>query len=170
MTTMRDTLAPVADALLERARRDVDAITAAADREAAEIVAAARRKAHETITEARARGAAEARAYSSAVRARTRRQARGIELAARREVVEELRRRAAAAVGDLREDPCYPALLRRLAGLIRDSGGDDLVVREHPGGGLVGEGRGRRVDCSLGALAGRAVDAHQPEMERLWAP
>ncbi|MGI5489694.1 hypothetical protein [Microtetraspora malaysiensis] len=169
MTGIMDALAPVSTALLRRARLDADALLDAAEHDAARTLAAARRTAQEMLDEARESGTAEARARADAVRVRARRHARGIELAARREVLLELRRRAVAAVMALRDDPCYPRLVERLRELARESGGEDLIVREHPGGGVVGEGRGHRVDCSLGALAGRAVDALGAEAERLWA-
>ncbi|WP_244359938.1 V-type ATP synthase subunit E family protein [Microbispora triticiradicis] len=167
---MRDALAPVAEALLRQARLDADAVTCAAEHDAAQTIEDARRQAREIIAAAREQGEAEAKAYSAAVRARNARQARSMELAARRDALEELRRRAGAAVQALRDDPCYPRLVKRLGELAREAGGDDLVVREHPDGGVVAEGRGRRVDCSLEALANRAVDALGAEAERLWAP
>ncbi|WP_067138838.1 hypothetical protein [Microtetraspora malaysiensis] len=169
MTGITDALAPVSTALLRRARLDADALLDAAGDDAARTLAAARRTAQDMIDEARESGTAEARARADAVRVRAGRHARGIELAARREVLLELRRRAVAAVLALRDDPCYPRLVERLRELARESGGADLIVREHPDGGVVGEGRGLRVDCSLGALAGRAVDALGAEAERLWA-
>ncbi|WP_169987912.1 hypothetical protein [Microbispora sp. H10836] len=170
MIAMRDVLAPVAEALLRQARLDADAVIRAAERDAAQTIEDARRQAREIVAAARGQGEAEAEAYSAAVRARSARQARGMELAARREALEELRRRAGVAVQALRDDPCYPRLVKRLGELAREAGGDDLVVREHPDGGVVAEGRGRRVDCSLEALANRAVDALGAEVERLWAP
>ncbi|WP_433213304.1 hypothetical protein [Microtetraspora malaysiensis] len=169
MTGITDALAPVSTTLLRRARLDADALLDAAGDDAARTLAAARRTAQDMIDEARESGTAEARARADAVRVRAGRHARGIELAARREVLLELRRRAVAAVLALRDDPCYPRLVERLRELARESGGADLIVREHPDGGVVGEGRGLRVDCSLGALAGRAVDALGAEAERLWA-
>ncbi|MBP2704527.1 hypothetical protein JOL79_11950 [Microbispora sp. RL4-1S] len=170
MIDTRAALTPVAEALLRQARLDARATTAAAEREAAETVAAARRRARDLVAEAREQGEAEARARAAAERARARRRARTVELTARREVWDDLRERAVTEVRKLRDDPCYPRLMKRLSELARDSGGDDLVTREHPGGGVVAEGRGRRVDCSLGTLAARAVEALGAEVERLWAP
>ncbi|WP_169947057.1 V-type ATP synthase subunit E family protein [Microbispora sp. H11081] len=170
MIALRDALEPVAEALLRQARQDADAVTHAARRGAAQTIEDARRQAREIIDAAREQGEAEGKAYSAATRARSARQARRTELAARRDALEELRRRAGEAVRALRDEPGYPRLVERLAELAREAGGDDLVVREHPGGGVVAEGPGRRVDCSLEALAGRAVDALGAEVERLWAP
>ncbi|MFI7643956.1 hypothetical protein [Nonomuraea sp. NPDC049400] len=42
-------------------------------------------------------------------------------------------------------------------------------MKVHPDGGVLAEGQGRRVDCTLDALAARAVDALGAEVERLWA-
>ncbi|MEU8193470.1 V-type ATP synthase subunit E family protein [Microbispora amethystogenes] len=170
MITMRDALGPVTEALLRQARLDADAVAGAAEREAARTVAEARREASAVIADATRQGEAEAEAHAAAARARARREARGRELAARREVLADLRGRVAAAVRALRDDPCYPRLVEHLGELAREAGGADLVVREHPDGGVVAEGPGRRVDCSLTALAERAVDALGAEVERLWAP
>ncbi|MEV7011401.1 V-type ATP synthase subunit E [Streptosporangium sp. NPDC051022] len=170
MTTVHDPLAPLIDGMLRRARADAAAIGSAAEKEAAETVETARREAQALLAEARASGAAQARKRENAERARVRHQARGVELAARREVLEELRTRAVAAVRALRDDPLHPRLVERVSAMIRAAGGEDLVIREHPGGGVVAEGRGHRVDCTLDALAGRAVDALGGKVERLWAP
>lgn len=93
-----------------------------------------------------------------------------MELTAQREALEELRARSAAAVRALRDDPCYPRLLDRLGALARAAGGADLVIEEQPDGGVLAEAPGRIVDCTLTALAARAVDALGAEVERLWAP
>ncbi|MEU9836436.1 hypothetical protein AB0D67_33290 [Streptosporangium sp. NPDC048047] len=170
MTPIREALEPVAAALVRRARLDADAVIAAAGRDAERTLAEARRAARDTVEEAAERGAAEGRAHARVTRIRAGRRARAVELAARREVLEELRERAVAAVTALRDDPCYPRLVERLTELARASGGADLTVREHPEGGIVAEGRDRRVDCSLPALAGRAVDALGAETARLWTP
>ncbi|MFD8530005.1 V-type ATP synthase subunit E family protein [Streptosporangium canum] len=170
MIATREALAPVVDALLRRARADAETIITTAEDEAAEMIAAARWEAQAVLAEARASGAAQARAYAAMEHARAQRRARRVELAAQREVLEELRGRAVTAVRSLRDDPCYPRLLERLGELARQAGGGDLVVSEHSDGGVVAEGRGRRVDCTLDALAGRAVDALGGEVERLWAP
>ena len=91
-------------------------------------------------------------------------------VAARREAVEELRRRARDKARDLRADPCYPALLRHLSQDVRRAAGDDLTVEEHPDGGVVARGPGRRVEATLPVLADRVIDALGGEVERLWLP
>ncbi|MFF4615558.1 V-type ATP synthase subunit E family protein [Nonomuraea jabiensis] len=167
---MRDALAPLTEALSGQAEADARAIIAAAEEEAAELVAAARQEARAIHAAARADGAARAKADAVTERIHAERRARGMELAARREALDELRARSAAAVRTLRDHPCYPRLLDRLSALARAAGGADLVVKEQPDGGVLAEGPGRRVDCTLGALAARAVDALGAEVERLWAP
>ncbi|QFY07999.1 hypothetical protein GBF35_16105 [Nonomuraea phyllanthi] len=169
MTAMRDALAPVAEALSRQAEKDTREIMARAEEEAAALVAAARQEARTLLADARAAGAAQAEADAVTERSHAERRARGIELAARREALDHLLTRAVAAVRTLRDDPCYPRLLDRLSALARDAGGAGMVVTEHPGGGVVAEGQGRRVDCTLDALARRAVDALGAEVERLWA-
>ncbi len=167
---MRDALAPLAEALSRQAEIDARAIAARAEDEAAELVAAARRDARAVLDGARSEGAAQAAADAVTSRVEAERRARRMELAAQREALDELYARSAAAVGALRDDPCYPRLLDRLGDLARASGGADLVVEVQPDGGLLAKGRGRRVDCTLGSLAVRAVDALGGEVRRLWAP
>ncbi|WP_237108777.1 V-type ATP synthase subunit E family protein [Nonomuraea sp. MG754425] len=170
MTTTRDALAPLAGALSRQAEADARLIVARAEDEAAGLVAAARQDAGTILAAARSEGAAQAETDAVTTRIAAERRARRMELAARREALDELRARSAAAVRALRDDPCYPRLLDRLGVLARASGGADLVVEEQPDGGVLAAGPGRRVDCTLGALAARAVDALGAEAERLWAP
>ncbi|MEV4380575.1 V-type ATP synthase subunit E family protein [Streptosporangium sp. NPDC049644] len=167
---MRDALAPLAEALSRQVEIDTAEIAAGAEEEAAELVAAARQEARSILADARADGAAQARADAVTERVHAERRARNTELAAQREALDELCARSAAAVRALRDDPCYPGLLDRLSALTRSAGGADMVVKEQPDGGVLAEGRGRRVDCTLSALAARAVDALGAEVERLWAP
>ncbi|WP_157594539.1 V-type ATP synthase subunit E family protein [Streptosporangium amethystogenes] len=167
---MRDALAPLAEALSRQVEVDTTEITAEAEKEAAELVAAARREARNVLADARADGAAQARADAVAERVHAERRVRHTELAARREALDELYAQSATVVRALRADPCYPRLLDRLSALARNAGGTDMVVKEQPDGGVLAEGHGRRVDCTLSALAARAVDALGAEVERLWAP
>ncbi len=80
---------------------------------------------------------------------------------------EELRRRVAAAVGRLAEDP---ALRGRLVAAVWARLGPDATVLDAAGGGVVGVAAGRRIDLSLAAVAERAVDALGGEVRALWAP
>jgi len=163
-------LVPVRDLLLARARADAERTRAEAAAEAGAVLAEARDQAAAILAEARKRGAADGAAVAAVERAAAARRARGVLLAARRQAYEALGQQARAAVGELREDPGYPRLRQRLARLARAQVGSHAVVREPPQGGVVAEAPGRRVDCSLDALADRAVDALGAEVEGLWAP
>ncbi|GIH96317.1 V-type ATP synthase subunit E family protein [Planobispora siamensis] len=163
-----EALAPLTAALLRRTEREAEQTRERAGRQAAQTVAEAEEGARAVLADARARGEREADTEAAAERVATTRRVRTIELTARREILEDFRRRARTAVTGLREDPCYPALLKSLGRMARRRGGGDLVLAEHPEGGVVGEAPGRRVDASLPALAERAVDAAQGEAERSW--
>jgi len=163
-------LDPVRDLLLARARAEADRTRAEAAAEAGAVLAEARDQAAAILAEARKRGATDGAEVAAAERAAAVRRARGVLLAARRQAYEALRRQARAAVRELRQDPGYPRLRRRLARLALEQAGPHAVVREPPEGGAVAEAPGRRVDCSLDALADRAVDALGAEVEGLWAP
>lgn len=163
-------LEPVRAALLAAAGADAAAVLAAADEDAAATMVAARAQVADLATTARAEGAADATAMLSADRARGRREARRIELAARQEMWDQLRDRARATVTALQADPAYDRLRDRLAAQARQLAGPGAVVTEAPEGGVVAVAAGRRWDLSLPALAERAVDALGPEVERLWTP
>jgi hypothetical protein len=136
-------LEPVRGALLDRARADATAAGAAADARAEGVLAGARAEADRLVAQARAQGAADGAAALAATRARARRQARSVVLAAQRAAYEELRRRARADA-------------------LRLSGG---AQRTSPV-----EGGGRRIVWSSDALADEALDALGGELEKLWAP
>ena len=163
-------LEPVRAALLAAARADAAAVLAAADEDAAAALAVAQAQVAGLAETARSEGAADAGAMLAADRARGRREARRIELAARREVWDQLRDRARAAVAALRTDPAYDGLRDRLAARARQLAGPGAEVSEPAEGGVVAVAAGRRWDLSLPALAGRAVESLGPEVERLWAP
>lgn len=163
-------LEPVRGALLAAARADAAAVLATADEDAAATMAVARAQVGDLAATARAEGAADATAMLAADRARGRREARRIELAAREEVWDQLRDRARTTVTALRADPAYDRLRDRLAARARELAGAGAVVTEPPEGGVVAVTAGRRWDLSLPALAERAVDALGPEVERLWTP
>lgn len=143
---------------------------AAAGHDAEGVRADAESRAAEILAEARRQGAGDARTVQAAVRARARRSARARELAARRECWEELRRQVVQGVGELRDTPAYPLLRARLTAHARRVLGADARITEAPGGGVVGESPGRRIDCGLAALAERALDRIGTEVEELWAP
>ncbi|MEU3253368.1 hypothetical protein [Streptomyces sp. NPDC006997] len=163
-------LEPVRTRLLRDARADAEALLAAAAADAAAVFEEAEARAAAILAEARRQGGADAAAARRAVRARSRRAARARELAARRECWEELRRQVVRGVGELRAADAYPRLHERLTAHVRQSLGPDARITDVPGGGVVGEVPGRRVDCGLAAFAERALDRVGAEVEELWAP
>lgn len=165
-----DGLAPVREALLARARADVEGIRAEAAADADATLAHARQQAEAILAEARARGASEAEVVAAAARARARRQARGLLLAAQREAYEALRRRSREAVRALRDDPAHPTLRQRLERVALELAGAGATIVETSDGGVVAEAPGRRVDCSLDWLADRAVATLGAGVEALWSP
>lgn len=169
-TPRDDPLAPVRDALLDQARRAAADMRNAASADAAEAVAKARRRAAEILAEAERQGAADGAALAAVERMRARRKAREIVLRAQRAAYDELRRRARAAVTELRDHSSYPVLRYRLARLARSRAGPGATLSEHPDGGVLAVTQDRRVDCSLGMLADRALEALGAEVEGLWTP
>jgi vacuolar-type H+-ATPase subunit E/Vma4 len=165
-----DALAPVRDALLARARAEARRLRGEAAAEADAELAKTRRQAAAILAEAREQGERDGAAIAAAAEARARRQARGSVLAAQRRAYETLRQRCRSAASDLRHDPDYPRLRERLVRLARERAGPGAVAHETPGGGAVAEADGRRVDCSLAALADRALDALGQQIEEVWTP
>lgn len=135
-------LEPVRQALLAAAAADAARTRAAADARADAVLARARAEADRLVAEARAQGEAGAAVVLRASRARARREARGLVLAAQRSAYDELRRQARVEA-------------RRLVG---DVGGPSEVRA------------GRHIEWSPDALADDAVDALGAELEKLWAP
>ncbi|MGH3390640.1 MAG: V-type ATP synthase subunit E family protein [Actinomadura sp.] len=169
MNHEHDPLAPVCEALVGRARERADELRRRARQDAAAVLAEARRQAEVIVSEARAEGRAQGRIAGEAERTRARREAREIVLAARRAAYAELYGRVRAAVGDLRDDACYPRLIERLTEMARQNVPEGAVV-EPPGGGVEAVGPGVRVDLSLEALADLAVDRLGAEVTDLWNP
>jgi hypothetical protein len=164
-----DALSPVRAALAGEAARQAGEIRAAASAEADAVAAAARRQVEEILSQARARGELDGQAAAARRRTTSRRAARSVTLAAQRGAYDELRRRVRDAVGALREDPVYPRLHDRLEELARGLAGPSATVTRHPAGGVVAQGPGTFVDCSLPRLADRAVDALGAEVSALWS-
>ena len=164
-TSTAASLAPLQHALLRRAEAAADALRAAAEGEAGTATDAARQQAAATLSRARAEGDADAAQRQAEDRARARREARGIVLAAQRAVYDQLRTGACAAV---REQLSDPEREQRLTALVRDRLGPDAQVRPHPSGGVVGRTPdGRRVDASADALVEQALAAI--DLAPLWA-
>lgn len=165
-----DPLAPVRDALLDRARHEAHRLLAAADADVDRALAAARDDAAETLAVARAAGAADAATALADARARARRQARARVLAARRTAYEDLRRQAREATRALCGGPDAAAVLDVLRERAGAALGPGAVVTDAPGGGVRAESAGRRVTLTPEALADEALDRLGAEVEGLWAP
>ncbi|MFJ9535915.1 hypothetical protein ACIRPX_01455 [Streptomyces sp. NPDC101225] len=163
-------LDPVRARLLRDAAQDADALLAAAAEDARATVLAAQTQASAVLAEARGQGAHDAEVSGAAARNRVRRAARSRELAARREIWEDLCRQVVDRVEALRGTAAYPAVRRRLTAYVRQVLGPDARITEAPGGGVVGDAPGRRLDCGLAAIAQRALDRAGGEVDRLWAP
>lgn len=163
-----DALAPVRAALLERARADAARTLSDAQRDADALLGGARAEAEALLDSARARGAEEAAAVLAAERAHARRSVRAAELQVRREAYDELRERTAARLRERCAGPGGPALAARMAEHVRAVLGPDALIGAVPGGGVRGHLDGRFADCSVEALAERAVEALGPEVEALW--
>jgi vacuolar-type H+-ATPase subunit E/Vma4 len=162
-------LAPVRAALIGEATQRADELRAAATADAEAMLAAAGRQVDAVLAQARARGESDGRSAAAAREAISRRDARSVVLTAQRRAYDELRRRVRDAVGALREDPVYPRLLDRLEELARGIAGPAAAITPHPSGGVVAQGAGTFVDCSLLRLADSAVDALGAEVSALWS-
>jgi hypothetical protein len=169
MTTLAaaDPLAPVKEALIQRSLESAVGLRRAASGEAARVHAGAEAEARAILDAARAAGTAAGEAIAAAETARARRKAREIVLAARRDAYEELRRRIGAAVADLCEEPGFAGRLARLA---LDRAGPDAAVEPVPGGGVVAQAQGVRVEMSAEVLTDWALGALGEEVNWLWGP
>jgi vacuolar-type H+-ATPase subunit E/Vma4 len=168
--TLAAALAPVREALLKQARDEADRVQQDAEAAADAVTARAAAEAEQLLAEARRQGAADAALLASLEGSRARRHARASLLAAQREVYEQLRRQAQEAVLRLREEPDYPRLRAELVRQAQAALGPEVVVTDHPQGGVLAQAGGRHVDLSLPALADRAVAGLGGRLERLWAP
>lgn len=162
-----DALDPVRAELLRAAHQEADDVLAEARWVAAEVRHSARREADTVLAQARSQGEAEGAAAGATVLTRARRTARSLELAARYDACQELRRRIADRVGELYRD--RPELWEQLEARSRALLGPEAVVAEHPDGGVLARTPGRRVDFGLPELAERAFDRLGAEAEALWA-
>ncbi|MFI2297935.1 V-type ATP synthase subunit E family protein [Actinacidiphila glaucinigra] len=167
---MTDSLQPVRDSLLRRARAEADDLLARADRDAEATLAEAEDLARAIIAKGRSMGEAEAaRARAAAITA-AHRQQRADRLHAQARAYRELRRRVAERVMALRDEPDYPRLLDTLTARARALLGPDAEVREHPTGGVEARVPGRRADLTLESAALRVVDGAGCALESLWTP
>lgn len=165
-----DGLGAVRQALLDAARGEAARVVAAARAAADDTRARARDRADETLRRARCDGEAAAQQMLAVERARDRRDAQRITLAARRRAWEELRQRAGAAAEQLATAPDYPDRVARLADTARTRLGDAAVITvDGPEGpGVVAEAGNRRIDMRLRVLADRSVAELGTRVEELW--
>jgi vacuolar-type H+-ATPase subunit E/Vma4 len=163
-------LAAVRAAVLARAAADAQRAVQDADDEVADRITEAADRVAKSLEVAAATTKRDAEVIVDEARARARRQARAIVLAAQQSAVEELRSQSRAAVRRLREDPGYPALVARLTAVARQRLGPAADVREQPEGGIVAEAGGRRLSLTLDAAADRALAALGTRVEELWRP
>lgn len=165
-----DALDPVRSELLRAAHADADALLTRAEREASARLDHARAEARAILEDARRQGEADGADAARDRLVRARREARSRALSARRKPYEDLRRKAAEQVRELRRADSYASLRARLeqrARVLLDPGAE---VTEHADGGVVAQVPGRRVDLSLTALADRALDSMGAEVRSLWEP
>lgn len=162
-------LAPVQTQLLREAVAQGHRIVADARLDAEAQVAAARVRADELVARARADGQSAARALATAELGRGRQAARAVALDADRRAYDALAARIRSAVCGLRSQPGYGEIRERLAALALSAAGPGASVSEHPDGGVLAEGPGITVDCSLPRLADLAIAALGPEIRELTA-
>lgn len=164
-----DPLSPVRAALIRSAEQRAAELRATASAEAEAVIGAGRRQAEEVLSQARALGEQDGRSAAATRHAASRRAARRVVLTAQRDAYDDLRHRVRAAVCALQQDPVYPRLRGRLEEMARGMAGPAATITPHPSGGVVAEGSGTFVDCSLPRLADRAVDALGAEVSALWS-
>jgi hypothetical protein len=152
-------LEPVRAALHENALSEAARTEAEATRAAAALLARARADAERVVAQAEADGALQAEQIAAAELARTKRAARSISLGAQEITREYLAGRIGTAVLALRERADYPLLRDRLSEIARRAAGSGAVITEHADGGIIATAPGVLVDCSLGRLADRAIEA-----------
>ena len=148
-------LTPVHAALLRRAHADAETTLAEADRDAADMDAAATAQVTQLLDEAKARAADDVMVLEAAERSRVLREARSIELRARRATYDALVAAAAAAVRDQLADD--PAVVSALSERARTVLGADAILSRLPDGGLAAEADGRRLVLPLQALVEHGV-------------
>lgn len=152
-------LEPVRAALIQHASVQAARTAAEATRKATALVARAHADAEALVAQATAEGAAEAEPVAAAELSRSRRAARAISLGAEETTREYLAGRIRAGVLAWRERADYPLLRDRLIEIAGRAAGPGAVITEHADGGVIATAPGVVVDCSLGRLADRAIEA-----------
>lgn len=161
-------LAPLRRRLASDAAQQADALARAAEAEATSLLEAARREADSIRAEAERSGEESATEAARAHSAQARRRAHSLVLAAAADARDRLRSEVLAAAAELPADPRYSALRARLIDRGRMLLGDEATVEDAVGGGVLLIAGERRLDLSLGALAGQAMAAHEQELAALW--
>lgn len=161
---------PLRDAILADAHAAAERVLARADEQAVAKLRDAEQTGRALVERARAEGIAAAAIAGAYEEARGTRVARAAELAARRELYEELGRQARAAARELRTQPGYEALLDRLAAGARAQLGPAAEIERDPpdSGGIRASSGARHVDYTLDALAGRCLERLGARVEELW--
>ncbi|GAA0717271.1 hypothetical protein Drose_18900 [Dactylosporangium roseum] len=159
-----ESLRPVRDALLGRARADAAAQHADAARSCSRTLADARAEAGRILEEARSTGRADAARRNAAEAAHVRRAAHALLLAAQREIHDELGRRVAETLrAELDAGRLGPALAARAAAAL----GPDARVEPATGGGFTAHLDSRCVDCSVESLTRHAMSSAE-RIEEVW--
>ncbi|MCC9177949.1 hypothetical protein [Arthrobacter sp. zg-Y750] len=161
-------LAPVRQALAQDADTAAARTIAAARQQATDTMSRAQAEADGILAAARRDGAEAARAEAAASSARARRQARRTVLAEQEHLRSLLQAQVLEQARELRRDPRYPQILRRLTAEADRLLGPMASVTESYKGGVTGSAGSRRVDLSLPTLALQAMDDHAGEVRRLW--
>jgi hypothetical protein len=152
-------LEPVRATLRQSSSSQAAGTEAEATRAAAALLARARADAEALVAQAAAEGAAEAEPVAAAELSRSKRAARSISLGAQETTREYLAGRIRTAVLALRERADYPLLRDRLIEIAGRAAGPGAAITEHADGGIIATAPGVVVDCSLGRLADRAIEA-----------
>ncbi len=170
VTAVRESLRPVAEALLERGREEVAQVVGAGEADARRTLSEARAEADRVLAQARAEGEAAAGRAASADLLVARADARALVLGARRRGFDSLRGGAIQELEESGETPRVRSLFDRMAALARGLVGAGAVVRRSGPAGLdvVAEANGRRAVVRLEALVDHELRAMGDEVEGLW--
>ncbi|UWX98384.1 hypothetical protein N2K95_06965 [Arthrobacter zhaoxinii] len=161
-------LEPVRRALQQEAETAVARSDAEARQQAADLLGRAQAEADTIHRTAQREGAEAARAEAVASSARARRQARRTVLAEQEHLRSLLAEHVQNQVREVRRDPRYPQILRRLTAQADRILGPMASVTESHKGGVIGTAGSRRLDLSLSTLAEQALEDHAGEVRRLW--
>lgn len=162
-------LEPVRYALRRGAETEARRLADEARRQSDEILATARAEAEEIRNTSARQGRESAHTEAVGRSARIRREARRTVLAQQEALRTELIRRVMEQAQELRRDPRYPRILRRLTARADALLGPMASVTESYKGGVTASAGSRHLDLSLPTLAEQALDNRSGEVSRLWA-